>query len=73
MVLSELFFLIYFFFRRQGVRTITFERQDESFRDIRQAWGMGHGQRKECIVFRPRANPRGPQPPKPYPSPKNNV
>ena len=51
------FVKIFFFFRRQGFRTITFDRQ--GLRIISEFWPvMGHGQMKKCIVFRPRANPR---------------
>ena len=39
MVLSD--FIFYFFpFRRQGFWTITFERQDGSFRNVCQSWVM---------------------------------
>ena len=61
MVLSELLFylFIYFscflFFRRQGFWMITFDRQAGPFQNFGQA--TGHGHRKKCIVFRPRATP----------------
>ena len=47
MVLSD-FFSCFLFFRRQGFRMITFDRQGS------RIWA---GQRKKCIVFRPRATP----------------
>ena len=68
----------YGFFRRQGFRTIIFERQDGPFQNFRQSWIMvkwigvsfsdpviDHGQMNRCIVFRPRATPRGPLTPNP--------
>ena len=44
------FFSCFLFFRRQGFRMITFDRQGSRI-------FAGHGHRKKCIVFRPRATP----------------
>ena len=54
MVLSELFililfFLVFLFFRRQGFRLITFDRQGGLLEFLPVT---GHGQRKKCIVLR---------------------
>ena len=45
-VYFNLIFSCFLFFRRQGFRLITFDRQGGPL------LVMGHGQRKKCIVFR---------------------
>ena len=45
--------IINFFFRCQGFRMITFDRQAGPL----QNFNRSHGHRKKCIVFRPRATP----------------